>query len=180
MSNELYHHGVKGMKWGVRRRQRANMRQYEKNVKKINKKFYADTKEYNDAYKALEKQHKERMFKNDELAYKKYKESVFKNDKEAYKKYMQGLDWRDTNSKYANAAEQAFSREVRENRLREIEQFDADYKKLQDKYRDFLRQKESEYDADIREAERLFYANKDMILNGNSKAVKKGKKALGR
>lgn len=45
MEHELYHYGVKGMKWGVRKKRPAFERDgSEKTVKKLNKFLDADTK----------------------------------------------------------------------------------------------------------------------------------------
>ena len=37
MTNELYHHGVKGMKWGVRRREERNQKRIARNTRYRNK-----------------------------------------------------------------------------------------------------------------------------------------------
>lgn len=44
MNNYLYHHGVKGMKWGVRKSKKSISRKEYRNIVKENKKILRNTK----------------------------------------------------------------------------------------------------------------------------------------
>ena len=86
-TDELYHHGIKGMKWGVRRFESKGGSYTRRGIKKINKSFedYDSAKQRRDSSKKSGDKHGARLAKADMRAAKRQAKSDYKNLKKDYK-----------------------------------------------------------------------------------------------
>lgn len=175
MEKYLYHHGVKGMKWGVRRQQKRELKYNIKQAKKLNKQQYKQAKkkaraqyykETSASDRAREKalEDKEKAIRNnvEEMnrirnAYNKaYGENSYVG-KSAVKRY-------ETQMNYANSkVEQSYNTKM--------SQIDQKYAASDEKaYK--------QYRSSMNKAKDIYKQNKKKIASGNSEEVLKGKKIL--
>ena len=183
----LYHHGVKGMKWGVRKQKessggvklsRRERKTLKKEAKKLNRKQYRLAKEKaNDKYlKKTEKYHKAESDVYD--SYYKEKDRIRK-EAEGRQSVIDFASKNKNSDGYRIASSfNETTRQLKSSRNERIKEKALD--DLWTVHGSTVTKANAERKKSIAKAKNIYKSNKKAIASGNYDVVKKGKKALGK
>ena len=128
MENELYHHGVKGQKWGVRRYQNSDgslTDNGKKRVAKLNAKINKADKKAIESFNSSKKHFKDKKIFSKEKGLDEYQKATFsKNYSDHYRKKLRAMGINRNESLKVRAAEyeagKAFAKSYGDKKVKDV------------------------------------------------------------